>query len=220
MNTRNSKWLLAILLAAGLPGKVRAQDYYSPMANFHFPVGVGISSGHFEVFDEIKNLYRNAGFQVHDDLLVPVGLSFSPYYEFPCGFGLGLSLGPTAFFEVHEETFVGGPGRPGPQPHEDRFSYIVPVGADVRYTFLRQCNVSPYIRAGVRFPIAGGDNLGDGQVGPYVGAGVELFRTTRIAGGIEFGYDASRVRVNGPNNFGGTSKVTYSGFTGSLFVVF
>ena len=90
----------------------------------------------------------------------------------------------------------------------------------MRYTFLRNCDVSPYVRLGVRYPIAGGDNLGNGRPGPYGGAGVELFRSKRIAFGVEFGYDASEVTVKGPSNFGGRSKVTFSGFTGSLFVVF
>jgi hypothetical protein len=262
MKDRTTKWVLAVLVGIGFQETVRADndspapgaDSQPPPAqtdynnygtkNFFFPVGVGISSGHFDVFDKIKDLYRSSGFQVHDSTLVPLGITFSPYYEFNCGLGVGLSLGPTAFFEVHEENNgFGGPGggqgqfgqggqgqmgqggQPGQGPPQgshpvDKFSYIVPVGADVRYTFLRSCDVSPYVKLGVRYPIAGGDNLGDGRPGPYGGIGAELFRTHRIAGGLEFGYDASRVRVNGPNGFSGTSRVTYSGFTGSLYFLF
>src|SRR5256885_6167290 len=124
MNIRPNKLLLALLVGVGLQGTARAGDFY-------FPTGVGICSGHFEVFDKLEDLYRAAGFQLHDRTLVPVGLSFSPYYEFDCGFGVGLSLGPTAFFEVHEETFGGGggPGRFGRSTtrDEDKFSYIVPI---------------------------------------------------------------------------------------------
>jgi hypothetical protein len=258
MKVLNTNCVLAVLVGIGLQASVRADDEHPPGhaiddhttvrsdSSFHaddfvFPVGIGISSGHFDVFDKIKDLYRSSGFQTHDERLVPVGISFSPYYEFSCGVGLGLSLGPTAFFEVHEQAGgfggqgqfgQGGQGQGGQgqgqgqfaqqqgQRDVDRFSYIVPVGADVRYTFLRCADVSPYVKVGVRYPIAGGDNLGGGCVGPYAGVGIELFRTHGIAGGIEFGYDASRVRVNGPTGFSGTSRVTYSGFTGSIFVLF
>jgi hypothetical protein len=247
MKVLNIKCLMAVLVAFGLQGSVRADENYPLVRSnsyvhaddFFFPVGIGISSGHIDVFDKIKDLYRSAGFQINHSTLVPVGITFSPYYEFNCGVGVGLSLGPTAFFEVREETggfnnngqgggqgqgqFGQGQGQFGQQQgtHSvDRFSYIVPVGADVRYTFLRCCDVSPYVKVGVRYPIAGGDNLGDGCPGPYGGVGVELFRRHGIAGGLEFGYDASRVRVNGPSGLGGTSKVTFSGFTGSLYILF
>jgi hypothetical protein len=290
MKVRTIKCLLAVLVGIGLQASVRADDErpaaredndrasartedhhlssrdddeHFSMHNFFFPVGVGISSGHFDVFDKIKDLYRSSGFQIRHETLVPVGITFNPYYEFNCGFGVGLSLGPTAFFEVREENggfgnnnqgggfnngqggqgqgqgqmgqgggFNNGPGQGGGQGGQgqfgqqqgsrsvDKFSYIIPVGADVRYTFLRCSDVSPYVKVGVRYPIAGGDNLGGGRPGPYAGVGVELFRRHGIAGGLEFGYDASRVRVNGPNGFSGTSKVTYSGFTGSLYVLF
>src|SRR5437773_4164242 len=97
MKVHNAKCLLAVLVGIGLQASVRADndrpsaradDEHFSMENFHFPVGVGISSGHFEVFDKIKDLYRASGFQIHDERLVPVGLLFSPYYEFNCGFGV------------------------------------------------------------------------------------------------------------------------------------
>jgi hypothetical protein len=134
-----------------------------------------------------------------------------------------LSLGPTAFFNVHEDIY-GGPGGPPGGPnggHDDKFSYIVPVGADLRYTFLRYHDISPYVKVGIRYPIAGGDNLSSSsRPGPYGAVGVEFMRSRRISYGVEFGYDGSEVTVKGVGTFSQSSKVTYSGFTGSLFVLF
>jgi hypothetical protein len=213
MKLQNPKFLVALLLGLGLQATARADDLF-------FPVGAGFSSGHVAVFNKMEDLYRAAGFRLHNDTLVPVGVTFSPYYEFNCGLGVGATLGPTAFFDVHQDN--GGSGRFGSPMNrsDDKISYIIPIGSDVRYTFLRDCDVSPYVKLGVRYPIAGGDNLGSSQPGPYGGTGVELFRTRRIAFGIEFGYDASRVTVKGPTFGSGSSRVTYSGFTGSLFVIF
>jgi hypothetical protein len=210
MKIQKCKCLLAVFLGIGLPATARAGDFY-------FPLGVGFSSGHIDVFNKIEDTYRAAGFQVHDSFLVPLGLSFNPYYEFDFGLGLGLSLGPTALYNVHQE-FGGRP--PGGGNDNDNFSYIIPVGADARYTFLRNRDISPYIRVGIRYPIAGGDNLSsNSQPGPYGGIGVEFLRTSRICYGVEFGYDASEVRVKSAFG-GGTSRTTFSGFTGSLFVIF
>src|SRR5207302_2215664 len=66
----------------------------------------------------------------------------------------------------------------------------------LRYTFLRDRDVSPYVKVGGRYPIAGGDNISSSsRPGPYGGVGVEFLRSKRISYGIEFGYDASQVRV-------------------------
>src|SRR5437588_12065248 len=138
MNIRKCKCFLAVLLGFGLQTTVRAGDFY-------FPLGVGFSSGHVAVFDRIEDSYRAAGFRVYDSVLVPVGLSFNPYYEFDFGLGVGLSVGPTAFYDVREENFGGRfGGRMGSDDH--KFSYIIPVGADVRYTFLRDRDISPYLK--------------------------------------------------------------------------
>jgi len=192
MKTRKLKYLLAVLLGLGLQISARAGDFY-------FPIGLGFSSGHIDTFDKIEDSYRAAGFHLHNDVLVPVGLSFSPYYEFDCGLGIGPTLGPTALYNVHMDN-AGGP--PGPYRNSDdnnRFSYII---------------------GGVRYPIAGGDDLSsNSQPGPYAAIGVEFMRSQRISYGVEFGYDGSRIHVKDMVG-GGSSRVTFSGFTGSLFVVF
>src|SRR4051812_20371985 len=214
MKTRKPKYLLAVLLGLGLQVSARAGDFY-------FPIGLGFSSGHIDTFDKIEDSYRAAGFHVHNDVLVPVGLSFAPYYEFDFGLGVGPTLGPTAFYNVHMD-YPGGPP-PGPYRNSNdnnRFSYIVPIGANLRYTFLRHCDVSPYIIGGVRYPIAGSDDLSsNSQPGPYAGIGIEFMRSQRLAYGVEFGYDGSRIHVKDMVG-GGSSRVTFSGFTGSLLVPF
>ena len=215
MKTRLPKYILAVVTAMALQGPVRAGE----LGDFHFPLGLSFSSGHIEVFDKIDDLYNAAGWHTHDKILVPVGLTFSPYYEFGFGLGLGATIGPTAIYSVHEDT-GGGPPPPGHHNDDYKTSYIVPIGADVRYTFLRRCDISPYLKVGVRYPLTGGDNLGSSEVGPYGAVGVEFFRNRRIGMGVEFGYDASRVKVEGPSGSGLNERVTFSGFTGTIFVLF
>ena len=64
MNIRHTKCLIAVLMGVAQHGSARANDFFNPTGDFYFPVGVGISSGHFDVFDKLEDLYRAAGFQL------------------------------------------------------------------------------------------------------------------------------------------------------------
>ncbi len=189
-----------------LPGSMSA-------GQFHFPVGVAFGYGIHEAADKLFDMYENAGFVVDDRIEIPFGLTFNPYYELDNGLGFGLGLGPTAFITVREDTFNG----PFVE-HEDRFSYAIPIGADVRYTFWRDRTISPYLRVGFRYPIAGGDNIESPKFGPFGAIGAEFLRTKTIGFAFEVGYDASQITVKGPLNQ--KADVTFAGFTAGLSVVF
>lgn len=204
MKSRCIKSIFTILIGLGLPGSIHA-------GQFHFPVGFTYVQGINDAVDKLDELYTDAGFTFEKSFVVPVGLSLSPYYEFDNGLGIGMSVGPTAVVAIENRTSFSFSG-------DADLSYIIPVGADLRYTFLRDKNVSPYLRLGLRYPIVGGPNLDSSQVGPCGAIGLDLWRTKKVGMGVEVGYDASKVKVSGP--FGNTKEATFPDLTVSLFVRF
>jgi len=123
-------------------------------------------------------------------------------------------VGPTAFFVV-DEKFYGDY-----YTDDTKFSYIIPVGADLRYTLFNDRNVSPYVKVGFRYPIAGGDNLSSSssEIGVYGAVGVELWRTKTVGMGLEVGYDTSKVTLKGPT--GVEKEETFGDLMVTLSVVF
>ena len=138
---------------------------------FKFQLGLTYISGMNKLADQIQA--NNPNFQV--DTVVPVGLSFATYYAFGNGLGLGLNVGPIV------------------AAYGDASFYIVPVGADVRYAFLQDCFVSPYLRAGIQYPFAGGDFIKSSSPGFVGAAGLEFGH--RKHWGVEAGYNSSEVEV-------------------------
>ena len=166
-------------------------------SGFKFQVGLTYVSGVSDLADKIEA--NNPRYKV--DTILPVGLSLNPYYDFGNGLGIGLSVGPAT-------VGVGAASL-----------YIVPIGADVRYTFFRNESVSPYVRAGLQYPFAGGDFIKSSSAG-FVGAvGVEFGHSKRASWGVEGGYNSAEVEVLA--NAGRPAvKVKPLEFTLSVFVRF
>ncbi|MDN5871670.1 MAG: hypothetical protein L0H73_13235 [Nitrococcus sp.] len=184
---KSSLWLLAWSL---IPGALLAAN-----VDWRFPVGVSYTNGIYDVKDAIE---KNTSVSVYP--VIPVGLSFHPYVELTdIGLGVGASFGPA-------KLLVG-----------DLTSYILPVGADLRYTLFRKSDVSPYVRGGFRYSLAGGDFLSNADPGFFVAGGIELFRAEGgVCLGIEIGYDASEIEVD----IGSRSRAVKPGaLTISLFAV-
>jgi hypothetical protein len=81
------------------------------------------------------------------------------------------------------------------------------------------------VRAGFKYPFAGGNNLESSQMGAFGAVGVEFWRTKRVGVSLEAGYDSSEIKVKytGQINYPGetfSEKVTCPGFTVALCVVF
>jgi len=212
MRANTIKPVIAAIFSLCLPLSLSA------VGNWHLPVGISYSQGMYDTADTIFDSYEQAGYHLNDKVIVPVGLTFSPYYEFDVGgdtgVGVGVTVGPTAFFVVQEK-YHG-------YYYEDktRLSYIIPVGADLRYTFFRHGNVSPYVKVGLRYPIAGGDDLSpsSSKIGAYGAAGIELWRNRPVGMAIEVGYDSSEVTVEGP--YGREREETFGGFMVTLSALF
>jgi hypothetical protein len=209
MRTQYIKSIGVVLLFLTLSCGARA-------ASFHFPVGLTYASGIQDASDKLFDFYENDGYNV-DRITIPVGLTFNPYFEWDNGIGAGLSVGPTTFVIVEENTYSYYSSS-----SDTKFSYAVPVGPFVRYTFLKDKNVSPYIKAGVKYPFAGGDNFGSSTIGPFGAIGVDFWRTKSVGMSVEFGYDGSRLKVKYQDRFGDelSKKVNFPGFTASVSVLF
>ena len=229
---------IAVIAGMGLSSSARAEDAtiaantntiagmgLSPSARaegrFYFPVGIAYSSGIHTATDKLFDLYKQDGFDV-TRVDIPVGLILNPYYEWQTsigGIGAGVTVGPTMFIVVDEKTDYGYRSS-----DNVKFSYMVPVGAFVRYTPWPKATFAPYVRAGVKYPFAGGDNLESSSVGGFGAVGVELWRTKKVGMSLEVGYDSSQIKVKytGQNALSGnySEKVTCPGFTVGLSVVF
>jgi hypothetical protein len=206
MNIQRFKGLAALVVGLTLP-------WCGQAAGFHFPVGVAYSSGFAKATDDLTRFYENAGYTIDHQIKIPLGLTLSPYYEWDFGLGVGLSVGPLGFLSIEEQLYSSTSWQ-----SDTHLSYIVPIGADVRYTFFRDKTFAPYLRVGFRYPIVGGPNLDGSNIGPFGAVGVELWRTKKVGMGLEIGYDASKITLQGPNNQKG--EVTYAGFTAGISILF
>ena len=160
MKIRQLTGVIALLIGIGSQCSLQAGQFF-------FPVGISYASGISDATDKLYDFYKQDGWDV-DRIDVPIGLTLNPFYEWDSGIGVGLTVGPTAFIVVDEKT-IGE----GSSTDNVKFSYAVPVGGFVRYTLWRDRTVSPYVRAGVKYPLAGGDNLESSDVGPFGAVGVE-----------------------------------------------
>ncbi len=179
-------------------------------ADFRFPVGMVYASGVTQIVDKMKDNYF-----LDDEYVWPVGLAFNPYMEFSNGLGIGVSVGPCIFMFIESRHY---------RDDDDSFSYVIPVGLDLRYTFLKKSDITPYVRVGLRYPIAGGDYFQSGKIGAFGGIGVEFWRTKRISMGLELSYDDSKmeIKAGGPGSRPNTrvQEVTPGGFMFGVFAVF
>jgi len=177
---------IAVIAGMGLSSSARAEDVtiaantntvagMGPSSSahvegrFYFPVGIAYSSGIHTATDKLFDLYKQDGFDV-TRVDIPVGLILNPYYEWQTsigGIGAGVTVGPTMFIVVDEKTDYGYGSS-----DNVKFSYVVPVGAFVRYTPWPKATFAPYVRGGVKYPFAGGDNLESSSVGGFGAVGL------------------------------------------------
>jgi hypothetical protein len=184
-------------------------------AKFHVAVGLSYTSGADEVLDAVEERYiMELGVPLDNDFVWPVSLSVNPYVEFDFGLGIGGGIGPASFVIIEERFFGGG----GFYTEDVIFNVIVPMGLDARYTFFREGTVSPYVRAGFRYPLVSGDFLDNPQIGPFGAIGVEIWRNKVVGLGFEVAYDGSEIDVVGTSGYRKTLKPNE--FLISIFAVF
>jgi hypothetical protein len=191
---------------------------------YHFEVGLTYASGLKNVVDQMKT-----NFGLEDDSSIPIGLRISAYAKTESGFGIGAGIGPCEFYNVRtyryrsdrrsNDSYYYDDGYYSRDNYDDHWSYVIPVFADLRYYFPRTSLMAPYVRAGVAYPISGGDHLGAGTPGPVAALGAQVWSQRYVSIGIELGYDDSKVRIkSGP--FHREEKVRSGEFTISVYAAF
>jgi hypothetical protein len=160
---------------------------------FHFLAAVN----YFNVSD-LTDLIEDHNPSYDVDTVWPIGVTVNPYYEFGNGFAAGMEIGPG----------IIGSG--------DADFYVLPVGIEGRYTFMRESTVSPYVRAGVQYAFAGGDFIDTAGAGVYVKAGLEYGHSSRFGWGLEAGYSSTPVEVEPGGGEGSEDAHPYN-FTIGIF---
>ena len=136
-----------------------------------------------------------------DVVVWPVGISFSPYYQWDSGLRVGAGIGPiVAIF--------------GDVDH-----FEVPVSARVGYAFNPEGSVSPYVFAGPSYHFASGDYVDGSNLGVVVGGGVELFKGDSFVMGVEAAYDTAEVDIDDVR-MGGTQGIRTTEFSVGVFFLF
>ncbi|HUS33923.1 MAG TPA: outer membrane beta-barrel protein [Verrucomicrobiae bacterium] len=168
-----NKSLTLLFALAALAVTARADDPDHDN-KFHLQAGIAYASGFDKLGDAIEanNPFIDIG------TVIPVGIQIGGYYEIKYGIAVGASVGPV---------IVG---------YGDADFYVVPLQASVRYYILPTKDISPFVRAGVAYSIAGGDFISGGSPGFVVGGGLEFMRTKKFGFGAEVVYNSSEVDVD------------------------
>jgi hypothetical protein len=153
--------------------------------SWRFPLGLTYVSGFKDIMDRYENNFKAEGNTTWSTSGLPVGLQFQPYYQFDFGLGIGVSIGPVMMI------------------FGDREFFDFPVGVDARYIILPGMDISPYIRAGIKYHFASGDYVKSSSVGAFGGVGLEFFRTKRVGMGLEFLMDSSSIEFDKKTRSGG-----------------
>jgi hypothetical protein len=178
---------------------------------WRFPVYISYVSGFSKVGDLHKDNSNNQStyFRYEEQMSWPVGFAFQPYFEFDSGLRFGMGIGPLGAVIGAQEDF-----------------YILPVNLTVGFTFLPKSEVSPYVRAGVSYPLANGGYV-EGQTPGFLGAfGLEFWRERKGRFGFEIAIDTSTVdftkytRTTSGTLLKGTESIRPMDVTGSLFISF
>ncbi len=213
MTNRHHVLLFAALLTGlGLPLVARTGIIPSPAAStteYHVELGFTYASGIENVLNQLE---KNFGFERNNS--TSIGLKLTGYAKLENGIGFGVGVGPCSYIEVRDQNHY--------YHHYDdnvKSSYVIPVFADIRYYFPKAGFLAPYIRAGVAYPISGGDYIGMGDPAPLIAIGANVWEHRIVAIGIEAGYDASKVKVKS-GYLHQAEKVRPTEFTLSVFAAF
>jgi len=157
---------------------------FAQEGSMHYSLGVTYVGGLQDVVD-----FYNTEHNGSTSTLIPVGVRFSPYYEFKNGLRLNLDLGPLAM--------VAG----------DVNFTDVPLGATIGYAFAPSSDDTAYIRVGVRQHMASGSDVDGSSAGLFAALGTDFSRDRRVHWGFEVAVDTATVDFRGYNPAGGNDPL-------------
>lgn len=174
---------------------------------WRFPVGLSYVSGVNDIGDLLEDNLESNPYVSADVTVIPVGITFKPYYEWESGLGVGMDFGPTMFVWSSEDDI-------------DADFFNLPINANCRYTFMPDGNVSPYVKAGISYNISSGDYKEGSDPGFFAAAGIEWMRNRKVGIGVEVAYDSSQIEFERLYYPYGTEKIKPGGFTLTISAVF
>ena len=143
---------------------------------WNFGVGINYVSGVSDVADIYEDNLNTNPFVVDTEvILIPIGPSFISRYQADSGITVNIGLGPV-FVII------------GDASHTE-----VSFSATVGYSFNKDGDTSPYIRAGAVVHSVSGDYVVSSDPGSLVAIGVEFGRNQGLNWGIELSVDDSTV---------------------------
>ncbi len=184
-----------MLLATQLIGaEARAADW-------NFSVGVSYLSGLGDVVDILEDNLEARGFTV-DTLVIPIGTSIQGYAQFNDRVGAGFSVGP-AVASIGDVDYID-----------------IPLGVDARYFLSSGEKSRSYVRGGVRYHIADGDDIKSSDIGPFAGIGIEFRKEGQPGWGIEASYDGAEIEMINLRSASGFETVKPAAAMLTVFFVF
>jgi outer membrane protein W len=145
-------------------------------AEWNFPVGISYVSGMSDVVDLYEDNLEAEGYIVDTSWENPIGVSFQPYVQLENGLRIGGGVGPVAAIINSEASF-----------------FNVPINVSAGYTFLSEADMSPYVRLGLSYHLAGGEYVESVSPGIIAGVGFDFKRNSRIGFGVDLSYDSCEI---------------------------
>jgi hypothetical protein len=140
-----------------------------------------------------------------DSTVIPVGISLFPYYQWDSGLFLGAGIGPFIFLWAEGD--------------DDYTHWEIPVSFNVGYVFGPDNPVSFYVRGGPSYHFADGDFYDSSTVGVTGAIGLEFFKSSHAAMGLEASYDSAEVKIEKLAT-GRNEGIKTTEFSAGLFVMF
>lgn len=179
---------------------------------WRFPLAISYIDGANDVADLYSdNIEREVAGAEVTTLVIPIGISFHPYYEFDSGLGVGVGVGPVMALNAESDS---------DSPDYDYSN--IPVNIDLRYSFVKK-GFAPYLRAGIRKNNASGDYVIGDDAGMFYGVGAEFRTSNRVHLGVEITKDNSEVEFIEVDQFGnrsGSKKIKPTNLMVSFYIIF
>ncbi len=192
------KTISAVLALSALSSVAAYAADSAVESGFKFQINLDYVTGLHKMADKIEQ--NNSAVSITN---IPVGMALNGTYEFGNDFGVGLDVGPC----------ILGAG--------DASFFVIPIGLDVRYDFIRQESFALYAKAGIEKAFASGDFIDNSSKLGFFGVlGVEFGHCNSFSWGFEAGYNSTAVEVKAGDAGTKAADVKPYEFTIGAFVRF
>ncbi|MBN1506053.1 MAG: outer membrane beta-barrel protein [Sedimentisphaerales bacterium] len=193
-------------------------------AGMRFRLGISYINGLSDLADQYEDnletiVEEEVGVDLDldaDTIVIPIGLTLFPYYQWDFGLMLGPSIGPFMFIweQVSYDDY-----RTGDSWDESYTHWQLPVSMNVGFVLGPEYPVSFYVRGGPSYHFAGGDFYEGSNLGVVGAIGLEIFNSRHFRLGLEAAYDSAEVEIENLRTHR-NENIQASEFSFSLFFLF